>query len=57
MYYDHMIMRGDFINLNLYDLSGYPKTYDPETYKLNPTKAVSIDNLGSLPKSEIIGIR
>jgi|LauGreDrversion4_2_1035121.scaffolds.fasta_scaffold180273_5 hypothetical protein len=24
MYYDHMIMRGDFTNLYLYDLTGYP---------------------------------
>jgi hypothetical protein len=56
MYYDHMIMRGDFTNLNLYDLTGYPKTYDPEIYKLDPKKAVSIDNVSNLPKSEIIGI-
>lgn len=57
MYYDHMIMRGEFTNLNLHDLTGYPKTYDPETYKLDPIKGVSIDTIGTVPKSEIIGLR
>ncbi len=45
MYYDHMIMRGDFTNLNLYDLTGYPQTYDPQTYCNDPTKAVNISKL------------
>jgi len=57
MYYDHMIMRGEFTNLNLHDLTGYPQTHDPETYKLDPIKGVSIDNIGTVPKREIMGLR
>jgi hypothetical protein len=55
MFYDHDIISGSFGNVHLYDLTNYPYTNDPTTYKskIKP----NLDNIDFLFKQEIIGLK
>ena len=52
MHFDHDVIRGDFENARVYDLTNYPNTIDPETAPKGCLK-----DIDSYKRLEIIGIR